>query len=340
MKKTLIALFLCTVILTSVLISCGETIVLYKEVQSYKKKDYSFKRPNSELSLDVVEEPLKQFTLPFSNETYSLQLASVDVHLGNTYDVYEYRCYETINNKRQNVGSVSFHSQTGRPVDINFLFYGKEITHAPSLLLTQEDAIAFAKGVAEEFSKTDTSAYSVRVTPNRQDPDLSLDDYVFIKKISGYDTLERITVSMSKDGKVYRLRHQAISQFEDFDKIALDRDFMTNAYDAACNEIKSLLLLTCNISYPKGSFTLENTESYLVNDGGILLLYLYTNAVYTPSKEEQEAFKTRYPLLDPGTVSRNGVAVVPIARLSSQTMNPPPPPSSPPVFCQSENPIS
>ena len=130
---------------------------------------------------------------------------------------------------------------------------------------------------------------------------------------------------MSKDGKVYRIHHQAISQFEDFDKITLDHNFMTNAYDAAYHEIKALLLSAYNISYPQGSFDLENTESYLVNDGGILLLYLYTDAVYTPTKDEQEALKTRYPLLDFDTVSLADAAVVPIARLSTQTLNPPSP---------------
>ena len=182
MKKTLIALFLFTVLLTSALISCRETIVLYEDVQSFKQRDYSFKRPYSQLSLDCVEEPLKQFTLPFTNETYSLELASAYTYLGNAYDVYEYRCYETVNNKSQNVGSVAFHAQTGQLLEIDFLFHDTEITHTDSTLLTQEDSIVFARAVAEEFSKTDTSLYSVAVTPNRQNPDRSLDNYIFSKK--------------------------------------------------------------------------------------------------------------------------------------------------------------
>ena len=147
---------------------------------------------------------------------------------------------------------------------------------------TEQEFIEYAKTFADDFANL--SDYNVKVY-YQYDPGTihTGNHYAFIKQLHGYDTDERIIISIAPDGKVHVIENRAIDQFKDFETITFDDSKMEKAlYDAITTATQHALPYVD----AKGTTKITRTDHYLVNDGGTLLLYAEIEGWYTPTEEE------------------------------------------------------
>ena len=283
MKKKL-CIFL-SIILLCFLTSCQHKVQLITDPQVYNYQAtssehiyntnyYSF-QTSPEFS-EKTHPPKRAETI--ADHTIPLEYYFTKTDIGQSYetDIYFGNLDEEI------FCQINYHEKSGKITLIEL--FDNAITYPKTKLNTEAEHLEFARTIASEFINTKGTLseihYKPAPSPNVHQPSYHGDEYVFIKTLAGYPTMEKVTVSILPDGGVQKIEYEAVDQFEDFKALEDDPDFKT-VMEAALEKAKIKTL-----PGGKGNFASEEIEYYLINDAGTLLLQYTQTGTYTPHMEQ------------------------------------------------------
>lgn len=306
MKKMVLATFLICTLLFS---SCGASseVVFYEELNAVSVGmasagvgessggNYSFKiAENAEfIESDTVK------TVSAYGYTLEMKQFATKTNLGQRYQEELYQSDNFM---------VFLNKETQELVGIRSYYLETPIFRLENAS-TEQDLIDGARNIAKEY--IDVEDYTFKIVPKEApEPGVTSgyrgDEYTFIKQLSGVDTAERFIVSITPDGAVGNIRHEAIGQFEDFEGVTLDEALINRALENA---------LSAALPRSDGRIDVQGYDYYLLNDGGTLLLYLSMSSTSTPIDEARTTDPANPVYRESYKVNIGTVAVVPIAEI-------------------------
>ena len=307
--KKILSLFL-SVILLCFLTSCQHSILLMTDTQVYDYQTASDEYTHHTNYYSFQTSPtFSEKTYPKKrSETIADQSVSLDYYftktdIGQSYETDIY--FGNLNEKL--FCQINYHEKSGKITLIEL--FDKAITYSETKLNTEAEFLEFSRTIASKFMNTEGAIteihYKSAPPPNVYQASYHGDEYVFIKTLAGYPTMEKVTVSILPNGGVQKIEYEAVDQFEDFKALDDDPDFKTVMEEALEKaRIKTLL-------QGKGTYESEKIEYYLINDAGTLLLHYTQTGTYTPNVEEYQ----QAPYYDQPYTYQKSV-IIPVAELS------------------------